>query len=193
LNDLGDAPGELPTPGVDLAPGVATVHVTTGNQFTCALSGLGKVKCWGYPLNGQLGYGNTAIVGGGPGQMPPPDVDLGPGTDVVQLSAGGSHTCVVTVEGSVKCWGKNDKGQLGYGHTNDTGDGPGEMPPPDVDLGANVRAVQITAGGSHTCILTNAGLIKCWGSNQFGQLGLGNTNNIGDNETPDSLPGFSIE
>jgi alpha-tubulin suppressor-like RCC1 family protein len=65
-----------------------------------------------------------------------PAVDLGPGRTALQLTAGGVHTCARLDDGSVKCWGLNDSGQLGLGDTQNRGDGPGEM-------GAALPAVQL--------------------------------------------------
>jgi hypothetical protein len=59
---------------------------------------------------------------------------------------------------------------------------PGSVGP--VDLGAGRTAVGISAGGSHTCALLDNGTIRCWGDGAYGKLGYGNTDTIGDNETP---------
>jgi E3 ubiquitin-protein ligase HERC3 len=56
-----------------------------------------------------------------------PAVSLGPGRTALQLSAGSSHTCARLDDGSVKCWGQSNFGQLGLGNTQSRGDGPGEM------------------------------------------------------------------
>ena len=91
------------------------------------------------------------------------------------ISAGFSHTCAITgnggaAGGDVRCWGSNNNGQLGLGDTNNRGDQLGELSPATaVSLGAN--AIGIAAGPSHTCTLLVGGSVKCWGQNQFGQLG----------------------
>jgi alpha-tubulin suppressor-like RCC1 family protein len=63
-----------------------------------------------------------------------PTVDLGPGRTATHIAAGGTHTCARLDDGSVKCWGKSDRGQLGIGDFRNRGDGPGEM-------GVNLPAV----------------------------------------------------
>ncbi|MCA1678840.1 MAG: hypothetical protein LC777_07795, partial [Actinobacteria bacterium] len=105
-----------------------------------------------------------------------------------RLDVGGTHSCAVLAELSVRCWGFSGDGQLGYGNTNAIGDNetPGSVGP--VDLGAGRTAKAIGAGGFHTCaVLVEGATVRCWGSNVFGQLGYGNTNDIGDNETPGSV------
>ena len=77
-------------------------------------------------------------------------------------------------------------GSLGYASTDNVGDDPGEMPPPEVDIGG--KAVQVFASGISfsTCALLEDQTLRCWGYNKFGQLGYGHTNHIGDDETPAS-------
>jgi len=80
----------------------------------------------------------------------------------------------------------NDYGQLGLGSTNVVGSAPGQMGSalPFVDMGTAQTATQITAGFGHTCALLSSGKIKCWGSNDYGELGQGNTNYAGDGVGP---------
>jgi len=108
------------------------------------------------------------------------------------LSAGGYHTCAVLENGQVRCWGYNGSGQLGLGDTESRGDGSGELGDalPVVDLGTGRTATAVAAGGSHTCALLDGGEVKCWGSNGYGQLGLGDTLDRGYGSGPmgDALP-----
>ena len=82
----------------------------------------------------------------------------------------------------VKCWGRNDFGQLGLGDTANRGDDPGEMGDalPAVDLGTGRTAKMISAGNDHTCAVLDDDSVKCWGYNGWGQLGLGDTLDRGD-------------
>ncbi len=82
--------------------------------------------------------------------------------------------------GNVRCWGDNTFGQLGLGNNENVGDN--ELATTNVNLGTTATA--ITAGQFHTCALLTGGAVRCWGDNSSGQLGLGNTDNIGDNELP---------
>lgn len=144
--------------------------IVAGSTHMCALSPAGKVRCWGGSAkHGELGYGSTQQIGNAPGEMPPPDVNVG-GT-VVQLTAGDVHTCALLAGGTVRCWGYAAFGALGYGNTENIGDEPGEMPPPDVDVGGAV--VQIAAGEFNTCALLKSGAVRCWGAHSPNSIGDG--------------------
>ena len=84
------------------------------------------------------------------------------------LATGSSHTCAILDDGSVKCWGYNYFGQLGIGNTTDM------YTPTDVDIGAGRTAISIAAGALTTCVILDDYSLKCWGWNQYGQLGIGN-------------------
>ncbi len=151
-----------PVDVVGLGSGVA--QISAANNHTCALTPAGAVKCWGLNGAGQLGDANLPIAASTPVNV------SGLGSGVAQISTGFSHTCALTTTGAVKCWGLNSAGQLGDG-TNVN-----RSAPVDVSgLGSGV--VQISAGSNHTCVLTTAGTVKCWGDNASGVLGDGTTVN----------------
>lgn len=137
--------------------------ILAGGSQTCALLESGSVMCWGRNDFAQLGNG-TLVDSPVPGEV----VDL-PG-DVSSLSVGGGHACVVTSAGGVVCWGLNRTGQIGNGATND-----GQAPAAVQALPGAVATV--SAGGFHTCAVTTAGGVVCWGSNEHGQLGDGTNQN----------------
>jgi alpha-tubulin suppressor-like RCC1 family protein len=115
-------------------------------------------------------------------------VDLGSNRTATAIAAGNFHTCAILDNSSIKCWGLNDSGQLGIGDTTNRvylGD---DLPA--VDLGAGRTARGIAAGDSHTCAMLDNTSIKCWGKNESGQLGLGDTSDRGDgsNDMGDNLP-----
>ena len=90
---------------------------------------------------------------------------------------------MLTSVGGVKCWGSNQSGELGNSTT------PGTAVRGVVDVpGLGSGATAITAGGSHSCALTSAGAVKCWGSNEYGQLGDGST---ADSSVPVDVVGLA--
>lgn len=84
------------------------------------------------------------------------------------VTAGDAHSCALLIDGTIRCWGANDRGQLGYNHPN------GFNPTP-APVGALAGAVAVVAGGQHTCALIDDGSVRCWGDNSRGQLGDGTT------------------
>jgi cysteine-rich repeat protein len=180
MSNIGD--NEVPATAGDVDVGGVVVQLAAGGYHTCALLETGGVRCWGDGRNGRLGYGNTSWIGDNETPAMVGDVDVG--GVVVQLAAGGAHTCVLLETGSVRCWGHGLYGQLGYGNNSSIGDAPGETPATagDVDVGGVV--VQLAAGGEHTCALLETGAVRCWGRGLYGRLGYGNEIWIGNDETP---------
>ncbi len=101
-----------------------------------------------------------------------------------RIDVGALHTCAIQEGGSVRCWGYGPEGELGYPLMSTVGDDetPGSVGP--VNVGAGRTATQIAVGDFHTCALLDDGTVRCWGFGADGRLGYGNTQNIGDNETP---------
>ena len=178
---------------VDLGTGRTAVDVSVGDRFSCALLDNGDVKCWGRNTHGQLGIGNTTTMGDAANEMGGnlSAVDLGTGRTAVAIAAGYDHVCAILDNGLVKCWGGNYHGRLGIENTTSMGDGPNEMGDnlAYASLGTGLTPVHIDAGNAHTCALFDNGSVKCWGFNQYGNLGLGNNSNQGDasNEMGDDL------
>lgn len=135
--------------------------IAAGNIETCALTNAGGVKCWGDNRDGLLGDGTAGE------RLTPVDVS-GLSSGISALVAGGSHRCVLTMAGGVKCWGLNLYGELGDG-TMTSHSTPVDVPGLEQDV------IALAAGYWHTCALTTGGGVKCWGWNRFGQLGNGST------------------
>ena len=176
------------------------ISVAAGSDHSCALLSTGAVKCWGVNDEGQLGDGTTrnAVVPvqvkglasgvraitadwkrscavlstgavtcwGGRSTLPVQVPGLG---QAVTATGGDSSTrCALLSTGAVTCWGANDLGQLGNGTTVNSA-----TPVQVTGLTSGVTA--LAAGGRASCALLAAGAVKCWGWNQFGQLGNGTT------------------
>ncbi len=187
-NDIGD--NETPASAGDVDVGGTAIAISAGGYHTCALLDGGKVRCWGtnYDSLGELGYGNSINIGDNETPASAGYVEVG-GT-VVQLEAKGFHTCVLLQNQSVRCWGYGAKGQLGHVNTNDIGDNETPASAGDIDLGGAVA--RIIAGEYHTCALLKVGGVRCFGDNRYGKLGYGNTNDVGDDETPASAGDVSV-
>jgi len=143
-----------PVPVTSLGSGVSAISLGYGHA--CALAG-GVVKCWGDNYNDQLGLDPIDY------SATPLDV-AGLPAGIIAIATGGAHTCALTGEGAVKCWGKNEEGQLG----NDTN--VSSYSPVDVS-GLSSGVVAISAGYNFSCAITSSGGVKCWGGNGSGQLG----------------------
>jgi len=123
---------------------------------TCGVTTSGEVLCWG-----GWEYGPT------PELVALPEA-------AVAVDAGGNHNCAITASGKAYCWGRNHAGQLGFGFVSPSFD---DFLAPDI-VQTDEPLVAISAGFEHTCALTWTGRPLCWGSNQYGQLGTGDTTSV---------------
>jgi alpha-tubulin suppressor-like RCC1 family protein len=130
-----------------------------GGAHTCAVLKDGTVYCWGDNEFGQ--------AGDGAGQSSTPMQVVGI-TEGVAVTTGWRHTCGLMRGGTVLCWGQNQFGQLGNATTANSGT--------PVPVSGITDAVDITAGWwHHSCALRASGRVRCWGMNEWGQLGDGTT------------------
>jgi alpha-tubulin suppressor-like RCC1 family protein len=149
---------KLPT----VVPGLTGVtQITAGGSHTCALLNTGVLQCWGYNGKGALGDGTNID------RLVPTPV---PGLNVTQVSAGGSEfgidvTCAVLADQTARCWGANDKGQLGNGSTTDSAN-------PMTVVGLS-GVLEIAAGAQNACARSADMKVKCWGDDQYGAVGNG--------------------
>ncbi len=146
-----------PLANAQLTPFTGAVQVGANFYQTCALDTLGAVSCWGDNFFGQLGDGTNI-------SRAHPVVVVGLDRDVTAIAVGGIHACALKTSGEVWCWGSNGNGELGDGSGNDSA-----IPVQVVGLGAPAQS--ITAGDGHSCAVTTAGALLCWGDNFQGQLG----------------------
>jgi len=138
------------------AAGVWT-SVSAGDFHTCGITAAKSLYCWGNNFNGQTGDGTVNT----------PRLSLhrvGAAGVWTRVDAGAGHTCGITSAKSLYCWGYNGFGQTGDGTTTN----------PRLSLhrvGAAGVWTRVDAGGGHTCGITTAKNLYCWGHNQFGQTG----------------------
>ncbi|MBU1243722.1 DUF4215 domain-containing protein [Myxococcota bacterium] len=155
---------------------VGVRQLVAGEAHTCALLTDDTLWCWGWNLYGQLGDG-TGLDSSIPVRIAALE------DQAASVSAGAWHTCAVKLDGSLWCWGRNDRGQLGVGVTED-------RLSPVVIADLVVGVAQVSCGYGHTCIISNDGSASCWGANDFGQLGNGTAT---DSPSPVQVSGFGSE
>lgn len=179
-------------PGARHAHAEGAIAIAAGGTHTCALMEDGGVKCWGLNTYGQLGDGTDAARTGPVAVCQDYDEAanecIKPLANAIAISAGegvgNHHTCVVTQDLSVKCWGLNEHGELG---TDDVGTcfappvfpgSAGNVPcsktPADVE-GLEGQVARVAVGAHHACAVMMDGSAKCWGWNYLGHLGDGTT------------------
>lgn len=135
------------------------IQISAGSTHNCALTNAGSVECWGENMVGQLGDGSigtrTVAVN-----------TLGLSRNVLSIATRANHGCAVLTGGNVKCWGSNYQRQLGSGTTANTSTQP-------LDVLSLTDVTSLALGAFHSCALTSVGSVKCWGDNNYGQLGDG--------------------
>eukprot|EP00004_Rigifila_ramosa_P020538 TRINITY_DN5332_c0_g1_i3.p1 TRINITY_DN5332_c0_g1~~TRINITY_DN5332_c0_g1_i3.p1 ORF type:complete len:3105 (-),score=632.94 TRINITY_DN5332_c0_g1_i3:269-8482(-) len=156
--------GREPMPVVFEQSGLNFTSICAGESHTCVTHSAG-FSCFGANAYGQLG---TGAVGGrvdGSAPIPVQTHDLGP---IASVTCGQHHTCLWT-SSAVRCFGRNDRGQLGIESAAVLA-----APSVTVDLGS-LPILKVAAGGNHNCALFGvfARFVRCWGSNTRGQLGIG--------------------
>ena len=184
---------------VEAAPEIT--HLSLSNVSSCALTSTGAMKCWGSNAYGQIGTlasnqqktpidvpgftnnisaiavgdsrmcalttaGEVKCIGNGVADSNNPGISAG----AISISSGYANSCALMSYGGVKCWGDNWTGQLGSGTWVNTS--------PAVNVKGRTSGVTaITSGIMHSCALLSSGSVKCWGANNYGQLGDGTTSN----------------
>jgi hypothetical protein len=144
-----------------------------GGGFSCALFTAGKVKCWGYNIYGNLGIGTIDPIQSPLIYHPLPEEVLGV-QDAQEISVGSTHACALLLNGQIRCWGNNSKGQLGANlpatYTPHPLNTQFYYPVPEEVYNVN-DGRQISSAGDLSCVLRANGKVRCWGNNWYNALG----------------------
>ncbi len=179
INTTVDMGGSAASMGVNLSAALAAGNandVKVGGKHTCSVSAAGAMKCFGGNSDGQLGQGdfadeiNASVVA---------DISFVGAATVSKFALGKYHTCIISSDDNVQCFGDNSHGQLGQDSTADA------TSPVIVTLADT--PVEITAGDYHTCVLFDNNDVRCFGKNVYGQLGISDHDNIGDGIGTDTM------
>jgi alpha-tubulin suppressor-like RCC1 family protein len=178
----GDGPNEM---GDNLDPvplGMPAIAVTAGCEYSCALLEDNNVKCWGTHEYGQIGTGVSPGVDPGMGLPLPATFNYGDapgemealttvplGGTVQKIRGGFRFVCALMADDSLKCWGRNNNGQLGKNDVNHRGDAVGEMGASltRINLGMGRVVRDFAPGYIHVCARLDNNQVKCWGSGGF--------------------------
>jgi alpha-tubulin suppressor-like RCC1 family protein len=160
-NDGGGTPdGDSGTPICSATPCV--VQIAAGGIHSCALVDDGSVRCWGSNQTGELG-----MAPGTDRHSKPVPVS---GVTAAEIAAGGEddttgYTCARLANGTVSCWGSDNRHQLGRTRGADT------VFPTPAPVEGVTGASAISTGFSHACAVLTGGGVMCWGNNGDGELG----------------------
>jgi alpha-tubulin suppressor-like RCC1 family protein len=132
------------------------VKAITGGFHTCAKLADSTIQCWGRNQDGQIGNGDSTTDV----TLPVPVAGLGPVADLV---SGGYHNCALMPDSSVRCWGRNGRGQVG--------DGTDTSPVTQPHVVNGLTAAALSLGGYHSCALLANATVQCWGESDWGQIG----------------------
>ena len=155
------------------------------SRTTCVILTDNTLRCWGDNTRGQVGDGTRNTQ-----RYTPVEVSVPANKNPVSVSASGTdgnHICATMDDGSLYCWGYNNYGQLGKGTNCENGNyingcngNNGISSPSQVTLPAGRTAEAVATGQHHTCAILDDGTVWCWGSNEYGQLGVANSSNLGN-------------
>ena len=165
----------IPSPqivGLGIGRTARTIALSAYNS--CAVLDDFSVKCWGQNSMDFLGIGTTSNL------LSPELLFNSAVQDTQEISTGERHTCTIDDENALQCWGSNTYGELGTGSTAT------KVYTPQSVVFGNGRTVDDVSLGEHfTCAILDDSSLKCWGYNQYGQLGIGTSS--GTNSAPQSV------
>jgi len=157
-DDSPTAPAVQAKPSANTSAPLSFRQLSAGGDHVCGITTDDKAYCWGRNAEGQLGVGAAA----GSGFYPRPIAVAG-AHRFRSVSAGSLHTCGVTIDRVLFCWGLNDFGQLGDGTTIT------RRLPTRVAIAIRIR--EVDPGWEHTCAVSMGNVAYCWGRDPYGQLG----------------------
>lgn len=143
--------------------------VATSGLHACAIHSGGNISCWGNNEFGQLAseqpdYSATPI-------------QIQDITDAAAVAVSAFHSCALHQDRTISCWGNNEYGQLGSGETSESSTRP-------VKVWGIADATAVSASKRHTCAGHQTGTVSCWGANDSGQLGNGQSGDNADSFIP---------
>jgi hypothetical protein len=112
---------------------------------------------------------------------------------VKEVDSGENYMCSRFASGTVRCWGRNDRGQLGLASPASVGDAPGEVNPNMPPVPLSGPAQKVALGAAHGCAILQGGAVECWGANEAGQLGAGDTMDRKGSVTHPDLGGIATQ
>ena len=197
--NLGDNIGEMgdSLTAINLGAGRTATEVYAFGYFSCAKLDDNSVKCWGDNLYGQMGVASTADVGNAANEMGDnlAAMSLGTGRTATKLAGGQYFVCALLDNATLKCWGRNNKGQLGKNNLFNLGDGANEMGDNltainvDGNGGAPRTVSDVVAGVEYVCVIRDNSTAICWGEGDAGELGDGDP---GDGEYGDEAGEMAV-
>ncbi|MBK9071725.1 MAG: hypothetical protein IPL79_12095 [Myxococcales bacterium] len=174
--------------------GASITKVTLGYLHSCFTLGVGDPICVGGGFYGNLVQGDSLSYGGQAGETIAVAPSIEVAAPISKVAAGGDHTCVVTTDGRLFCYGFGGEGALGLGDTQNRGDDPGEVgaSSSETELGEPVKSV--APSFTSVCAILQSGQVKCWGYGASGINGQGNSETLGDDdgETGLGLPAVAL-
>ena len=167
LGDGGDATNlNKPTSFVSIDEGRTVSQIYARHSRTCIILSDSTASCWGFNEDGQSGDDSTNTY-----KSPSVKVQFPDGKLVKSMGMGLKHTCAILEDDTLTCWGLDAFGALGNGNSDTTD----KYTPQTISTPADRKVVKVEPGATHTCILLDDGGVMCWGRDNVGQLGNGDT------------------
>jgi len=167
LGDGGDTTNRnKPTTYVSIEDGQSVTQIYAKQSRTCIVLNDNTASCWGFNEDGQAGDDSTNRY-----KSPSAKVQFPDGKRVKSMGMGLKHTCAILEDDTLTCWGLDSHGALGNGDS-DTSD---KYTPQTITTPSDRKVVKVEPGAMHTCILLDDGGVMCWGRDNLGQLGNGDT------------------